>query len=435
MCFSLGAVLICLSALAILSIIKSTSPKEDRDFIFRVLTAGLVLRIILLITYYCLHLAPGHADILGPDGEAYSQRGWYISRLLQEDDPNIVPDSEEYIFQNYRSNIVELYRGKLPSMEMYQVGAFSYLMGVLYAVFGYSPLIVKLMNAIFSLLTGFLIYLIARAVFNNKIAKVSMAATVFLPSSVVFSITALKDPIIVFLNTMVILLLIQFRRTANWFWPMASAVIILSMDLWRPTIKLPLFGWLALTTFLCTRVSGTKKILVLLSVSVFILFVPCARDRVITYFSPDTFFNRHIGYINTPGNNYKIFPERCYYGPRLIGLGPLEISGGIFNGVLHSLLEPLLSRNIKIVLLPAVVQTVLLNLLLPFAFIGLLLGARYRFYQILPIAVYLVIFIFLIAVSGGNVGTVFRHRDMLMPFILTLAVAGLYSKTLRKIPF
>lgn len=431
---SLSIFVVFLFTLLISLLLSRFLPKSDRSFILRIIFIAFLLRMVFVIFYYSFFLTQGNPDILGPDGEVYSARGWYISRLLLEENPYKMPDSGEFVFSDH-ANVVEYYRYELPPFGIYQAGINTYFIGILYAIFGYSPLIMKLINSALSVFTGVITYLITKEIFNSKIGKISMALLIFLPSIFIFSITTLKDTVVVFLLTAIIWLMMKFQKSKNFLWLILLSVAVIGLRYLRSPTLYPLLVLIASTLLLSLRIGIIKKCFIIILVSIVFLSIPSVLDRIKTNLDPDKFFSTHIGYINTPGNNYKIFPDRCYYKSQLVGIGPKEIAGAFIKGIFHLLYEPLPYRVNSPTLLFAFLQTVLLYPFMPFVVIGFVIGLRYRARQMIPLAMYLLIFIPSIAINSGNVGTVFRHRDMLMPLLIILGTAGCYSVFRSNSPF
>ena len=426
-----GTFFILACALIIFFILKYALPQEDRGFVFKVILIGFALRIIMALLYYYLYLAPGNIDILGPDGESYSQRGWYISRLLLGQDPHIVPASKEYIFQNY-NDIVQYYKGKLPAMGVYQIGIFTYLFGLLYAAYNYSPLMIRIINSSLSILTAIIVYFIAREIFNARVGRISLAILMFLPSSLLFSVTAIKDPAIIFLLTLIIWLMLKFQAKKNILFIILVFASALLTNALRLRMMIPLLFFIAFSFWAGLKLANFKKIVIALAVVFLLMSIPQLTNQVKYSLIPENFFSAHIGYINTGGGStYKIFPERCYLlsQSRLTGVGPLEIAQGVLEGTMHLFYEPLPYRIFQSKgYFFAFFQTALLCLFTPFIIMGLLMALRYQARKVIPLTAFLVIFTPLLALTEGSVGTVIRHRDMLIPFLIILGVAGAYVK-------
>ena len=426
-----GAFLALLFSLIIFCVLKYVLPEEDKPFILKVVLIGFTLRILLAVFYYYFYLIPGHPDILGPDGENYSVAGWYISRILLNQRLDIAPNIKEYIFNNY-ANMAEYYQYKIPGMDLYQIGIFSYLIGILYTIFGYAPLLIRSMNIMLSVLTGVLLYFIGKTLFNVKVGKISMVLFVFLPSVSLFSITALRDPTVIFLLTLLIWVMIKFQKTKNPICLILALAIAISVEFLRTHFLYPLLLLIGISSVSSLRINIFKKTIIMLVALALFLSVSLFTKEIRRYLSLENLFSIHAGYVVTPGgDNYKIFPDRYYYKDQVIGAGPIEISGAIIKGIFHTLYEPLPNKINNKIKFFAFLQTGLLYLLIPIAFFGACLSLRYKFYQIISLVMYLIIFITLMAITEGNIGTVFRHRDMLMPFFIILGVAWYYTKVLK----
>ncbi len=425
---SKGSFFILLLVFVIFLIVKNFIPQRDRNFIFNIIIIGFILRVVLIYLYYYFYLGIGYTDILGPDGEVYSQRGWYISRILLDQNPDIIPNSHDYIFINYY-DLVRYLQYKLPPVNTYQTGVFAYLIGILYSFFDYSWFLMKLMNAMFSILTGVIVYFIGREIFNSKIGKISTILFIFLPSVCMFSITGIKEPLIIFLLTTIIWLTIKFQKSRGWLWLMFILCEIIFLMFLRLQLGYTLMIVIPIILFFFWKVNIFKKVSIIILIFISFLLSPL-YGKVTGRLQVDNFFSVHIGYVNTPGKNYKIFPDRYYSGSKLVGVGFAEVIWAFVKGIFHLFFEPL-PYKIDSKNLLAYAQTILFSLLMPFVLVGLGMGLRYRFNQMIPLVVYLVFFIPLIAISEGNIGTVFRHRDMLTPFLIIPGIAGLYAKLLK----
>jgi hypothetical protein len=132
--------------------------------------------------------------------------------------------------------------------------------------------------------------------------------------------------------------------------------------------------------------------------------------------------------VSTKGNNYKILPERIYLRPNLGKLSKGEVIFGFISGMFHFFFEPLPSKLTNQFSFFAFFQNIFVLLFLPFVGFGLLIALRYRRQQVMPIFLFLLIIVPLLAISEGNVGTLFRHRDAVVPAFVILGVAGCLAK-------
>jgi len=285
--------------LLIIFFIWNKMQHKERRFLIIVLIIALSLRILILSFYYHFYLLPGNVDIFGPDGESYQCRGWYISRFLVEQNIHTIPSSEQ-IFRGYRS-MVDYYQEKIPPWDEYQVGIFGYLIASSYAAVGYAPLLIKLGNCIFSLLTGLLVYSIAKEIFNQQVGKISMIVFLFLPSVVIVSITALKDTVILFFSMIIVWSLIKMRKSFGFRYLSLMLFSLFVVSLFRKFIG-TMFLILIVSSFLIYLRTGIfKKILLLTLIGIVIINFPATKEIMNKNLKMEALTNLHVGFINTPG--------------------------------------------------------------------------------------------------------------------------------------
>lgn len=406
-------------------ILKAEPFARDRKFIVKIVLIGFVLRLLFILCYYHMYLNQGKPDMLGPDGEVYLERGWYISQVLLGKDPYAVP-SNEYSF-TYHAAVVKLYKESLPHVGKYQIGPYSYFIGFLFAAFGYDPVMIKLLNVLACMLSAVIVYLIGRECFGDKVARAAITCFIFLPSVFIHSVTALRDPFVILILVSFVwcLVLLNMRRKVIFFF-LAVISAVAAGILRSETLPALLIVMVAVVLF-GAKISAISKI----SAAVILIFIIQGLHHqgiFVIHEEIKKLFIRHIGYAMSHGNNYRVLPEQFYSEGSLNNFARKDFVLGMLNGVFHLLYEPLPNRVSNFSNFLAFLQTIFMYLLMPFVFLGGILGMRLKFSAVLPLVVYLFIFIFLLAMTEGNVGTVFRHRDMLMPFFIILGAGWLCAK-------
>jgi 4-amino-4-deoxy-L-arabinose transferase-like glycosyltransferase len=330
--------------------------------------------------------------------------------------------------------MVEFYKSKLPILTDYQVGIFSYLIAFVYATFSYAPLLIKFANAIFSALTALIIYQLAKDLFGKSVGKLSLLAVMFLPSLFIFSLTSMKDPLVIFLLAIFILLLTKYHRYNKMSFFISAGFIAIIIYLFRESLLPQLSFVLSASLFFSIRVKLNKKILFLLIVTL-VIFSSGFKYNLLRHFDIAKIANPHMGYVNTAGNNYKIFPEAYYnYQKDIRQITPFELAISFAKGTFHYLFEPFPFRIKTKGEVFAILQTLLWIIIFPFVLLGILQTIRYRYQQAkyIPVISYLLIASAVMAIGEGNVGTVFRHRDTVMPFFIIFGVAGIINFFGRK---
>jgi len=137
-----------------------------------------------------------------PDASMYSARGQYIAEALWGEEWPIVddsnwasqdPDGTVVVHHGYLQRLRKLHSGALPPSRTSGLRFFSYFVGVVYTIFGYSPVAVKwLMSLGGTLLVG-LVYLFLRKEGWGLAAPVALVLVAFYPSLFLWSVTGLRD--------------------------------------------------------------------------------------------------------------------------------------------------------------------------------------------------------------------------------------------------
>ena len=154
---------------ATVAIVRRKIPPVDRKFILTILIITVILKSIIMISYYHFWLLPGNRDLIGPDGEGFSQRGWYISRVLSGN-PDYGTPTKEFVFDRFY-RVVDCYDRQLPPFNSRGNDLFTYLIGFIYFLFGYVPLFLKFINILVSAASSVVLYLLALEIYDRKIAK------------------------------------------------------------------------------------------------------------------------------------------------------------------------------------------------------------------------------------------------------------------------
>ena len=172
------------------------TPSVDRTFVWRALLIALILK-VALASLYQSYLFTGGLPLYAPDGDAYSMKGWYISRVFLGKDPAVQP-SAEYVFRNYDIEVQEKYSKVLPRFYLYEFGLYTFFLGSIYTAFGYTPLLGRLINIVLSVASAFLIMRVTHDLAGKRGSRAVFLLILFWPSLFLFSLSLLRDPVIVF---------------------------------------------------------------------------------------------------------------------------------------------------------------------------------------------------------------------------------------------
>jgi hypothetical protein len=129
-------------------------------------------------------------------------------------------------------------------------------------------------------------------------------------------------------------------------------------------------------------------------------------------------------------SGYKIYPERFYDNTiqtNKYKLTTQEFMISYVKGFVYSLFLPFPWTANSGSQLICSLQLVIFYILFLFIILGILMYLRCDWREALPIVMGVFTLMSLFALHEGNSGTVFRHRDMVMPFLLAFGGIGIYK--------
>jgi hypothetical protein len=203
----------------------------------------------------------------------------------------------------------------------------------------------------------------------------------------------------------------------------------------RPYYTLPLVIHSALIfLILLGKWAFRRKIIIpILTALIFIfalLFMENPPKRLAGYahYSLLTSLDRHRYQVFEKGASYRILPEQYYNSNSFDGLKALsvgDIATIYIKGMGHFIFEPLPFRIDNFLKLSSYPQALLTYFMLVFFILGLPLALRKK--PLLFVILFLNLFIFssVVALSEGNMGGLFRHRDIVMPIFIIFVSLGL----------
>jgi hypothetical protein len=104
----------------------------------------------------------------------------------------------------------------VPAGEQYLLNVYTYTEATLYLIVGHTPLAMKLLNCLFGALTAGLIYLMTWRLFSEVAARVSGIVAAIFPSTLLWSVTNLKDAMANFAVALTLWLLTELVLSARW---------------------------------------------------------------------------------------------------------------------------------------------------------------------------------------------------------------------------
>jgi hypothetical protein len=309
--------------------------------------------------------------------------------------------------------------------------SYLYVLAYLQAIVGAAPYGVHLFNALLYLAGVIILYRLVRNVYGEVAALAGAGLLLFLPSLFMWSISALKEPLYISLCAAELACAVQIARAPRWWQRVLALIGVVVIGQALQTLR---FGGLALA--LVGTVVGLAAGLLLtrprwlLAAAVVgalvlppVLARPAVQQRIMSGVAMAAF--QHWGHVATPGYTYKLLEPR-YYADRLSvrAMTPPEAGRYIVRAFVAYITVPLpwqIESRSMLVFLPEQIVWYFIVLLIPF---GLVAGLRRDAVVTSLIAAHGFVAVAMVALTGGNIGTLVRHRGLALPYLAFLAALG-----------
>ncbi|MDD5431450.1 MAG: hypothetical protein PHO70_00460 [Candidatus Omnitrophica bacterium] len=396
------ALLILITFLVLILLARDQDP-TDKNFLMSLFLIGLSLRLIFvfIVQFYLVNkgFCPGAIDSFA---DAFEGSIFF-------DEHNFIKASREISFglSNYG--------------DYYFRNAHLVIISWFFSNFGYDPLFGKLLNCLWGVFSALLVYRCTRIIFvDYAIAKFAAIFTMFYPSLLFWSVTNLRDQVIIFLVVLFFYVLLKFYNR-NFFYGFSLALIVaFIINIFRSGYFF-IFAIFLVGVSLVRFIKKRRIILRSLLVGViFILFFTLSSKNVIS------FGNRFLlraadkqisnATATESEGNFLLFPLEFQH-PSKHKFVPLRIvKNAYLNGLFYAVFAPFpWGSDIKTFMgSMIIVEALIWYFCLVFIIIGIIIGIYKNKLCLLAFS-FLFINVSFLALFEGNVGTLFRHRAVIMP--------------------
>ncbi|MCQ9207534.1 MAG: hypothetical protein NG740_06625, partial [Omnitrophica bacterium] len=205
----------------------------------------------------------------------------------------------------------------------------------------------------------------------------------------------------------------------------------------KPYIFSALIATILLVAFL--KLTKTGKVITVLTAIVFSAMLLCApaMHRLAKSeigFQIFTLAKQQRAFAISDDSGYLLYPSHLYqedYDYDRFRYSFRDLTGGYLKGWMYVLFSPFpwkIESNLQFMAYP---QTVLVYFAIPFVLYGFYIGYRKDKLQTILIFGYAFTVFSLLALAQGNVGALFRHKDMVMPFLIIYFAGGLVDLKLK----
>ena len=317
-----------------------------------------------------------------------------------------------------------------------RTGDSSYLdvLSYLQALVGLAPYGIHVLNAGAYLAAVLVLFKLAQPRFGGLASVIGSALLLFMPSLFIWSISALKEPIYFLVAAANVASAMMMVRAHNWRWRVAAVVLVVVGGLSLQGLR---EGGLALTVlgvvggftlaFLIVRPRLLVAACIVLPLLVTLALTrPAVQERAWAVVHQVAL--KHWGYINTPGVTYKLMEPGFYVDRQAIAaMTPADVGRYGLRAAWSYVTAPLpwnIESRSALAFLPEQLVWYGLLFLAPF---GLAAGLKRDVLLTSILLSHGLASAFMVAVSGGNVGTLVRHRGLALPYLVWLSGLGAVS--------
>lgn len=413
--------------------IRRFAPGPDRKFLLVLFLTGFLVR-----TFFSLGLDLASFWVERAAPHRYGPASWWELGVVDRTRDFLnLGDSDYYSLRGYAFS--EYVRGVREPVVLFKIqerggNGYATFIGLFYYLFGFSPIAVKWVNCLLGALLGPAVFFLTKECFDPSIAKGTGLITAFFPSFILWSATNLKDPSFQLVTVLIFLIFLRARRatslrsTLGWGGLMAVALWI------HATLRSAEFS-----VILGGCLFASEGVLLLLRKRWYALLIAAflGTGLLLSQFDlrPQLYavFQRHLGHFSTPGITYRYLPDHFYLPGGTSkwlfsqSIQPWQLIPGIGKAVFHFLVQPIPGKMDSLLSVLVYPQMMLWYLLLPVAFLGLAWSMRWNGRRSAFLALVLLSWTIIGALTSGNVGTVFRIRDMVTPLFFPFVGAGMWA--------
>jgi 4-amino-4-deoxy-L-arabinose transferase-like glycosyltransferase len=373
-------------------------------FALTLVLLAFILRAVAAIVLHEVSIAEGGNGFFFQDDRGYDRLAWQQAEAWHGVGPDVDPGDGDLM------------------------NAYVYSEAAVYFVLGHDPLMMKLLNCFLGALTAGLVFLIARRLFGHSAGVFAGIAAAVFPSTFLWSLTSLKDALFIFAAALLIWLVTLLLTTGRWLLviPVLAAFALVGL---RTHIQAMFTLLIPGSVLLQSRVRIPEK----WALSAILLTSCWALLSVsggVQWFGVQLGQVNRMRYCMAAGANSayvatsEAAAEECAAVEEAVPARSLrEIVAWLPTGSIYVLAAPFpwtAEHTAERVTIPEMV------LWYAAAILGLIgFGRQWRNWRrFIHLLGYIGGTFLLLALTQGNLGTLVRHRGMIIPFVLIFSGAG-----------
>ncbi|MFH1790776.1 MAG: glycosyltransferase family 39 protein [Candidatus Omnitrophota bacterium] len=392
------------------------APAADRRFLIWMVAAVFVTRAAL-----------GVAVMAARNNELTQDEGLYSKKAL----------AETCAFKGYK-DMEEMIGGYLNDEDLLNVSyghnGYTFVLACFYRVFGYQIQTARLISVFFFIVTFVLIYFLVRDSFGRAPARIASFVLAFLPSLALWSVMIGIDMMVLLGVTGYVFAFSRLMKKRSVVWALMMLASLLTVGAVRKYVMAILIAVTAVIFFI-RLVSGlnvkARAVLgIVIVLSGLLLAVSPLAPSVKKPFNDrmKIMIMRQRDFVRADDAGYAVYPEKCYETGRC---GPADFVKAYTKGMAYVLFSPFpwsIESKLQLMAYP---QVVFFYLIFPFIVYGVMAGWKADRDTTLLVFLYILAVCSMLALVEGNVGSLFRHRDMVTPFFIVFFGVG-FCAALRR---
>lgn len=387
--------------------------RQDKKFLIMLILLIFISRFIL-----SLFVMNARGAELTQDEGLYSKKA-----LLKAYDMKGVKDLEKLFYEHFDDYDMMI--------KNYGYNAYTYILTWFYYLFGYQIQAARLINIYINVMIFLLIFYVGRKLFNPRVAKISSAIFAFFPSITLWSTMIGVDMVVLLCISTYIFSLIKIleKFEFKWLWPMVFSILIVDSIRRYVAVALILSAGIVSIFKIVGRLTRMVK---LAFIALTLLLIYLLLHLSLVWFLEEKFqevmpmiIQHQKNFAAIDDSGYLVYPKHCYEGTR--ALSARDIFEAYFKGMSYVLFSPFPWRIESKLQLMAYPQVILWYFMMPFILYGFYIGFSTNKLPTLSIFLYAFLVFSIFALMEGNIGALFRHRDMVTPYLLIYFAGGICS--------
>lgn len=317
------------------------------------------------------------------------------------------------------------------------LGNYDFLNAVVYFFSGKSPISMMFINCLAGSLPIMFIYMITKQVCNVRAARISAILTAFWPSTFMWSIQNLKEPVTIFLIVSLLWAILNLKVRLRFY--LVFLIFILSIAL--KEMRLVSFSVLYLFVIplsLFLSICKTRRFEFIFS-AILVIFIGFLLFEAI-----EPYIVKYIPHFPASEDIQILKWAHQMRTYRATGRTAFLVDWDLTNPLVLALFVPAALSIAWLAPFPwqlgsasqimAVPEMLLYYKLIPLMFSGYKFVIKNRVFEGTIMAVYIFIMLFILAFIEGNIGTLFRHRALVLPFMFILIGIGIDRRKVKAQP-